>query len=428
MTRKAETVVGLDLGTTKVACIVGEVSDLGVDVVGVGATPAQGMARGAVVHIEAAADAIRRAVEEAELMAGMEIRNVVTGIAGSHIRGLNSHGIVAVKDREIRSEDVRRVIDRARAVADHDDDSDSVIHVIPQEFVVDDQGGVRSPVGMNGCRLEARVHVVTAGKAAAQNITRACNEAGLNVTDMALQQLASAEAVLTPDEKDMGVALIDIGGGTTDLAVFLRGAVVHTAVMSLGGNHLTSDVASGLRTPKDEAERLKHKYGCALTSLVAPDEEMEVPSVGGRPPRKRARQVLSEIIEARMEEILCLVRRELDNAGLLQQIHSGIVLTGGSTKVRGLTELAEDIFDMDVRQGSPTGIGGLTNVISDPKYATGVGLVLQAAAPFRVDTTADNMVAPDFADITGDHALRPAHERYGHGPWTRFRSWMNELF
>ncbi len=421
MARKAETVVGLDLGTTKVACIVGEVTETGVDIIGVGSTPSRGMAQGSVVHIEAAADAIRRAVEEAELMAGMEVRDVITGIAGSHIRGMNCHGIVAV-DKEIRSEDVRRVIDRARAVAGRDDDG--VIHVIPQEFIVDDQEGIRSPVGMSGCRLEARVHVVTAGKTASLNITRACNEAGLNVTEMALQQLASAEAVLTRDERDMGVALVDVGGGTTDVAVFLKGAVVHTAVLPLGGNHLTSDVASGLRTPKDEAERLKHKYGCALTSLVAPDEEMEVPSVGGRPPRKRARQVLSEIIEARMEEILCLVRREIDNAGLLHHIHSGMVLTGGSTMVRGLTELAEDIFEMDVRQGAPTGVGGLTNVIANPKFATGVGLVLQAAAPLRLDASADNVVAPDFASITGDHALRSEHP----GAWNRFVTWMGDRF
>ncbi len=422
MGSKAEIVVGLDLGTTKVACIVGEVTDQGVDIIGVGSAPSQGMARGAVVHIEAAADAIRRAVEEAELMADLDVREVVTGIAGSHIRGLNSHGIVAVKDREVRPEDVRRVIDRARTVAGSEDDGDSVIHVIPQEFVIDDQQGVRSPVGMNGCRLEARVHVVTAGRTASQNIRRACNEAGLHVKEMALQQLASAEAVLTPDERDMGVALVDIGGGTTDVAVFHRGAVVHTAVLSLGGNHLTVDVASGLRTPKDEAERLKHKYGCALTTLVAPDEEMEVPSVGGRPPRKRARQVLSEIIEARMEEILCLVRRDIEHAGFLDQLHSGIVLTGGSTMVRGLTELAEDIFELDVRQGSPMGFGGLCNLVDNPKYATGVGLVLQAALAMRPEVS--DTLAPDFASVTGDHA-RPSESE---GRWDRLRIWVSDLF
>lgn len=379
MASRAERVVGLDLGTTKVCAVVGEVTSTGVDVIGVGAKPSKGMSKGEVIHIQAAGEAIRAAVDEAELMSGHEIRDVRVGIAGGHIRSMNSHAIVAVEDKEVREGDVRRVIDRARSVSVGDGGADrELLHVIPQEFTVDDQPGIANPIGMNARRMEARVHIVTASKAAVQNIRRACQAAGLNVVDMALQQLASAEAVLSDDERAMGVALLDIGGGTTDLAVFTRGAVVHTSVLALGGNHLTADIAHGLRTPREEAERLKHKYGCALRSLVAPDEEMDVPSVGGRPPRKRPRQALSEIVEARMDEILALARRELEALGLLEHLQSGLVLTGGSTLLAGINELAEDLFDMDVRGGLPRGVGGLPNVAASPKYATAVGLVLQA--------------------------------------------------
>lgn len=377
MGRKDNIIVGLDIGTTKVCAIVGEVNDDRLDIVGVGTAPSKGLRKGAVVHIDGTVESIRRAIEEAELMAGCEISEVYTGIAGGHIKGFNSHGIVAVKDREVRAEDVQRVIDAARAVAIPMDRE--VIHVIPQEFIVDDQEGVRDPLGMTGVRLEARVHIVTAAVTSAQNIVRSCHQAGVQVADIGLQQLASADAVLSNDEKELGVALVDIGGGTTDICIFQEGSIVHTAVLGLGGHHLTADIAQGLRTPRDEAERLKHKFGCALTSLVAADEAMEVPSVGGRAPRSLSRQVLAEIIEARMEEILLLVKRELDVAGVFEGLHSGIVLTGGAAMLRGIAELAEDIFDLEVRRGSPEGIGGLSNVVKSPKFATAVGLTLYGA-------------------------------------------------
>ena len=379
MGRRDEIVVGLDIGTTKVCAVVGEVHpDEGkVDVVGVGTAESRGMRKGAVVHLEETVQAVRRAVEEAELVAGCKIGAVHTGIAGGHVQGCSGHGIVAVSDRTVRPLDVARVLEAAQAVAMPLDRE--VIHVIPREYIVDDQGGVRDPVGQHGCRLEARVHIVTAAATSATDIVNACTQAGLTVLDVSLQPLASAEAVLTRDERDMGVAVVDLGGGTTDVAIFFEGAVQHTESVSVGGNHLTMDIARLLRTPKRAAERLKRKYGCALSSLVAPAEEIEVPSVGGRAPRTLSRQVLSEIIEARMEEILLLVRQKLVESGLMERLHSGLVLTGGCTLLRGLEELAADIFEADVRQGVPEGVGSLAGVVGSPEYATGVGLVLAAA-------------------------------------------------
>ncbi|OGQ06352.1 MAG: cell division protein FtsA [Deltaproteobacteria bacterium RIFCSPLOWO2_12_FULL_44_12] len=366
-------VVGLDIGTTKVCAIVGEPTEHGLDIVGIGTHPSRGLRKGVVVNIEATVNSIRRAVEEAELMSGGEITQAYTGIAGAHIKGVNSHGIVAIKDKEVKPSDVDRVIDAAQAIAIPLDRE--LIHVVPQEFVVDDQDGVKDPVGMSGVRLEAKVHIVTGAVTSAQNIIKCCNRAGLNVCDIILEQLASAEAVLSQDEKELGVALVDLGGGTTDIAIFSRGALIHTAVLSLGGNHVTNDVAVGLRTPAHEAERIKQKYGCALTSLVSKDETIEVPSVGGRNPRIVSRQILAEIIEPRLEEIFSLVRQEIVRAGCEDLVAAGIVVAGGTAILDGAPELAEQVFHLPVRRGFPQNVGGLVDVVKSPMFATGVGLI-----------------------------------------------------
>ena len=374
MSKKGENlIVGLDIGTTKICAIVGTMTESGLDIVGIGTSPSRGMRKGVVINIESTVTAIRKAIQEAELMAGCEINSVFAGIAGGHIAGINSQGVIAIKSREVTAEDVRRVIDAAKAIAIPMDRE--VIHILPQEFIVDDQDGIREPLGMNGVRLEVRVHIVTGAVASAQNIIKSCNKAGVAVGDIVLEQLASAEAVLTPDEKDLGVALIDIGGGTTDIAIFVDGAIKHTSVLSLGGNHLTNDIAVGLRTPTQEAERIKQKWGCCLTSMVGKDETIEVPSVGGREPRVLSRQLLAEILEPRVEEIFTLVNRELIKSGFENRISSGLVITGGSAILPGMPELAEQIFNLPVRRGVPQGIGGLADVVNSPIYATGVGLV-----------------------------------------------------
>jgi len=330
-----------------------------------------------VVNIEATVASIRRAVEEAELMAGCEITTVYTGIAGGHIKGFNSQGIVAVKDKEVREADITRVIDAAKAVAIPMDRE--VIHVLPQEFIIDDQGGIKEPLGMAGVRLEAKVHIVTGAVSSAQNIVKCANRTGLNVADIVLQPLASSEAVLGDDEKELGVCLVDIGGGTTDIAIFSGGSIAHTAVIALGGNNLTSDIAIGLRTPAHEAERIKQRYGCAMASMVDKEETIEVPSVGGRQPRVIGRQILCEILEPRVEEIFQLVHREVQKCGFEDLLASGVVITGGSTLLAGMPELAEEVLGLPVRRGMPRGIGGLVDVVKSPMYATGVGLVVYGA-------------------------------------------------
>lgn len=377
MAKKDELVVGLDIGTTKIAAIVGEVADEGIDIVGIGSHPSKGLRKGVVVNIESTVSSIRKAVEEAELMAGCEITSVYAGIAGGHIKGLNSHGIVAIKNKEVGVPDVERVIDAAQAVSIPLDRE--VIHVIPQQFIVDDQDGVRDPVGMSGVRLEAKVHIVTGAVTSAQNIIKCCNRAGLNVNDILLQQLAASEAALSTDERELGVVLVDIGGGTADIAVYSGGSVIHTAVLTLGGNHLTNDIAVGLRTPAHEAERIKLKYGCATAGLVHKDETIEVPSVGGRNPRVLSRQILAEIVEPRMEEIFTLVQQEITRSGCEDMVAAGVVLTGGTSIMEGVPELAEQIFNLPVRRGVPKGIGGLVDVVRSPMYATGVGLVLMGS-------------------------------------------------
>ena len=374
MSKKGDNlIVGLDIGTTKICAIVGTMTEGGLDIVGIGTSPSRGMRKGVVINIESTVTAIRKAIQEAELMAGCDINSVFAGIAGGHINGINSQGVIAIKSREVTTEDVRRVIDAAKAIAIPMDRE--VIHILPQEFIVDDQDGIKEPLGMNGVRLEVRVHIVTGAVASAQNIIKSCNKAGVAVGDIVLEQLASAEAVLTPDEKELGVALVDIGGGTTDIAIFVDGAIKHTSVLSLGGNHLTNDIAVGLRTPAQEAERIKQKWGCCLTSMVGKDETIEVPSVGGREPRVLSRQLLAEILEPRVEEIFTLVNRELIKSGYENRISSGLVLTGGSAILSGMPELSEQIFNLPVRRGVPQGIGGLADVVNSPVYATGVGLV-----------------------------------------------------
>jgi cell division protein FtsA len=373
-----EIVVGLDIGTTKICAIVGELTDAGsIDIIGIGSHPSKGLRKGVVVNIEATVASIRRAIDEAELMAGCEISHVYTGIAGGHIKGFNSQGIVAVKDKEIRDTDIQRVIDAAKAVAIPMDRE--VIHVLPQEFIIDDQGGIKEPLGMAGVRLEAKVHIVTGAVSSAQNIVKCANKTGLNVSDIVLQPLASAEAVLSEDERELGVCLVDIGGGTTDIAIFSGGAIVHTAVIALGGNNLTSDIAIGLRTPTHEAERIKQKFGCCLSSLVDKEETIEVPSVGGRQPRVLGRQILCEILEPRVEEIFQLVQREVQKCGYEDLLASGVVITGGSTLLAGMPELAEEVIGLPVRRGVPRGVGGLVDVVKSPIYATGVGLVVYGA-------------------------------------------------
>jgi cell division protein FtsA len=372
-----EILVGLDIGTTKICAIVGELTDEGIDIIGIGSHPSKGLRKGVVVNIETTVNSIQRAIDEAEAMAGTEITHVYTGIAGGHVKSFGGRGVVALKDREVREADIARVIEQAKTVNIPVDRE--VIHVLPQEFIVDDQGGIREPLGMTGARLEAKVHIVTGAVASAQNIVKCANRAGLNVADIVLQPLASSEAVLTEEEKELGVCLVDIGGGTTDIAIFQNGSIVHTAVIALGGHNLTNDVAVGLRTPIDHAERLKQKHGCALTAMVDKADMIEVPSVGGREPRAMGRQILSEILEPRVEEIFQLVHHEVERNGFSELLTSGVVITGGSTLLPGMTELAEEIMGVPVRRGVPRGIGGLVDVVKSPVYATGVGLVVYGA-------------------------------------------------
>lgn len=374
MGKRDSLVVGLDIGTTKICTIVGEMADGQVKIIGLGTFPSKGLRKGVVINIESTVQSIKKAVEEAELMADCHITSVYVGIAGGHIKGINSHGVIAIKNKEITEKDKNRVIDAASAVAMPMDRE--IIHVIPQEYIVDDQDGIKDPVGMSGVRLEGRVHIVTGAITSAQNIIKCANRAGLDVDDIVLEQLGSSEAVLTPEEKEMGAAIIDIGGGTTDLVIFLNGSIKHTAVFSMAGNHITNDISVGLRTPVEEAEKIKIRYGCALTSLVRKDETIEVPSVGGRKPRVLSRQTLAEIIEPRVEEILTLVRDELMKMNYGNLLASGVILTGGSAILEGIPELAEQIFNLPVRKGTPVGIGGLVDLVNSPIYATGVGLVL----------------------------------------------------
>ena len=379
MARRERYLTGVDVGTSKITAIVGEVmDDSGLDIIGIGVAEARGIRRGAVVNLEAAVESIKKATEEAELTAGVEIDTVYLGLSGAHAKAFNSRGVVAVagKNREITHEDVHRAIDAAKAVALPN--GREILHVLPQDFVVDEQDGISAPVGMTGTRLEVNVHVVTGSASSTQNIVACVNRAGAAVADTVLEQLAAAEAVLTHDEKELGVALVDIGAGTTDFAIFERGSIWHTGVVALGGGHFTNDIAVGLRTPIPEGEKTKRRSGCALSAMVDEDETIEVASVGGRKPRIMSRRILSEILQPRAEEIFHLLWDEVRRAGYERSLNSGIVLTGGGAILDGLPEMAEQIFDLPIRRGCPVGVGGLADHVNSPAFATPVGLVMYA--------------------------------------------------
>jgi cell division protein FtsA len=405
-------VVGLDVGTTKICVIIAEVGGTGaLDVVGVGASPSRGLRKGVVVNIDSTVEAIRKAVDEAEQMAGTEISAVYAGVAGGHIRGLNSRGVVGVsgKHREVGALDIERALEAAKAINLPQDRE--IIHVLPQTFIVDDQDGVREPLGMSGVRLEVEVHIVTGAVTSVQNVVRSVNRAGLTVQDIVLEPLASAEAVLSADEKELGVLLIDIGGGTTDVALFREGAIWHTAILPLGGDHITNDIAVGLRTPTSDAEDLKRRHGCSLTSLVREDETIDVPSVGGRKPRQLSRQILSEIVQPRVEEIFTLVARDLGKNGFQDVATAGVVVTGGTSIMEGIPELAEQVFDLPVRRGVPALIGGLAEVVRSPIYATGVGLAAYGAR--------QRHAGPPFEETDGNLFARISR---------RMGEWFSEIF
>jgi cell division protein FtsA len=377
--RKEKYVVGLDVGTSKVAAIVGELIDEdGLDIVGIGVAESNGIRRGVVTNLEAAVESIKKAIEEAELTAGVEIDSVHLAVAGPHIKGFNSRGVIAVagKSREIMRDDVRRALDAAKAVSLPS--GREILHVLPQDFVVDEQDGIGSPIGMTGARLEVNVHIVTTSATAIQNVVGCVNRAGVRVVESVIGQLASAESVLTTDEKELGVALVDIGGGTTDVAIFERGSLWHTGVIGIGGDHFTNDIAVGLRMPIPDAEKLKRKCGCALSAMVEEDETMDVASVGGRRSRVMPRRILSEVLQPRAEEIFHLVWDEIRRAGYEKSLNSGIVLTGGASILEGMPEIAEQIFDLPIRRGAPSGIGGLADHVSSPAFATAVGLAMYA--------------------------------------------------
>ena len=374
-------IVGLDIGTSKIVAIVSEVTPEGtLNVIGLGTQPSRGLKKGVVVNIEATMASIQRVLEEAELMADCKIGEVYTGIAGSHIRGFNSHGMVAIKEKEVTQADIDRVIETAKAIAIPNDQQ--ILHVLPQEFIIDGQEDVKEPLGMSGVRLEVKVHIVTGAVSAAENITKCVRRCGLEVRDLILQPLASALAVLSDDEKERGVCLIDIGGGTTDIAVFTGGSIRHTAVIPIAGDQVTNDIAMALRTPTKEAEDLKRSYGCALKQLASASEIIEVPGVGERGPRQLSRQTLAEVIEPRIEELFALVQANLRQSGFEELISSGIVLTGGSSVMKGMVELGEEIFHMPVRVGAPSYMGGLADVVRHPRYSTAVGLLLEGREQF----------------------------------------------
>ena len=405
--KQAEIIVGLDIGTSKIAAIVGETSEDGLDIIGIGTARSRGLRKGVVVNIDATVQAIQLAVREAEHMAGCDISTVYAGIAGGHIRGLNSHGIVAVKDKEIREADLARVIEAAKAVAIPMDRE--VLHVLPQQYIIDEQDGIRDPMGMAGVRLEAKVHLVTSSVSSAQNIVKCANRCGLHVSDIVLEPLASAEAVVEEDEKELGVALIDVGGGTTDIVIFSEGAIVHSAVLPLGGGHITNDIAVGLRTPLEAAEAIKKKYGCCVADMVSAEETMDVPSVGGRDARTLPRRILVEIVEPRVEELFEHVRAEIVRSGYWDNISAGVVLTGGTTNLLGLSELAEDVLGFPARLGMPNNIGGLADVVKSPEFSSGVGLV-------------------QFGARQANQAQRLVEPPTDRGVWRKMSSWVREIF
>jgi cell division protein FtsA len=407
MAKKHSIIVGLDIGTSKICSAVGEMTEHGVEIIGIGSHGSLGMRKGVVINIDNTVASIKKAVEEAALMAGCEINTVFTGIAGSHIKAFNSHGVVAVKTREVTQRDLDRVLDAAKAVAIPTDQE--VVHVLPQDYIIDDQDGIKDPLGMSGVRLEARVHIVTGATTAMQNVVKCCNRSGLHVADVALMPLACADAVLTDDEKDLGVALADMGSGTTDITIFHDGTVKHTAVLPIGGNHVTNDIAAGLRTPFADAERIKLRYGCAKASMVAEQVRLEVPSSAGKPQRSVSRQILCEIIEPRMDEVFHLIRKEIVKSGYEDYLGAGVVMTGGSMLLPGAVEAAEIAIGVPVRLGTPRHVGGLVDVIANPIYSSAIGLVLygikrQERSFFRVreDATILSKVKHRMSDWLSD--------------------------
>ncbi len=399
MRESKDLIVGLDIGTSKIVAMVAEIPlEGGVNVLGMGVAQSRGLKKGVVVNIEATVSAIQRALEDAELMANCKIGQVYTGIAGSHIRSLNSHGMVPIRDREVTQNDIDRVVETARAVNISTDQQ--ILHVLPQEFIIDGQEGVREPLGMSGVRLEVKVHIVTGAVSAAQNIIKCVRRCGLEVKDLILQPLASSMAVLNDDEKDLGVALVDIGGGTTDLAVFTRGAIQHTAVLPIAGDQITNDIAMTLRTPTREAEDLKIQHGIALRQLADAREMIEVPGIGERGARMLSKQTLSEVIEPRVEELYSLVQAELRRSGFEEQVSSGIVLTGGSSQMKGMVELAEEVFHVPVRVGVPEYMGGLAERVRNPAYATSVGLLLAGLEKHELNEAA-KIEAANFGQVMG---------------------------
>jgi cell division protein FtsA len=373
-----EIVVGLDIGTTKVCAVVGDVGDEGMTILGVGTVPCRGLRKGIVSNIDWTVRSIKEAIESAQTMAGVEIRTVYAGVAGSHIRSQASDGVAAIAGGEVTRADVERVLEGARAIPV--DADRQILHVLPREYVVDAQDGIRDPIGMSGVRLGAKVNLVTAATTCVQNVVRCAERCGLTVADVVLEAYASAEAVLSDDEKEIGAAVIDIGGGTTDILLYVDGGIAHTSVIPVGGNNITSDIAAGLRTPMAEADRLKRAFGCALGRIVGDDEEIEVPGVGGHAPRRAPRRVLSDIIEPRAEEIFAVIRKRIEDTGLLEQLSAGVVLTGGAVLLEGMTDFAEEILGMPVRVGYPTGVKGITQLVHGPQFATGVGLLKFGAA------------------------------------------------
>ena len=370
-------VVGLDIGTTKICVIVGEIKKNSIDIIGIGTNRSIGLRKGVIINIESTVNSINKAINEAELMAGCEIKSAYTGIAGGHIEGFNRHGIVAVKESEVAKSDISRVIDAAKAV-DIPVDRE-IVHILPQEYIIDNQDGIREPLGMSGIRLEAKVHIVTGAITSTQNIVKCAQQCNLNVSDIVLEQLASSYSVLSEDEKELGVAIVDIGGGTTDIAIFCNGSIQHTSVIAIGGQHLSNDIAIGLRTPQESAENIKKCFGCANSQLIDKDEIIEIPSIGARPNRILKLKVLIDILQPRVEEIFELVAYEIKRVKLTHLLASGVVLTGGSTLLPGMVEVAENIIGLPIRLGFPTGTGGLVDVINSPIYSTAVGLVLYGA-------------------------------------------------
>jgi cell division protein FtsA len=419
----SEIVVGLDIGTTKVSAVVGEVDSDGITVLGVGNVPCRGLRKGVVSNIDWTVRSIRDAVDAAQTMAGVEIRTVYAGVAGSHIRSQASDGVAAISGGEVTRVDLDRVLEGARAIPV--DADRQILHVLPREYIVDNQDGIRDPIGMSGVRLQVRVNLITAATSCVQNVIRCVERCGLSVADVVLEPLASAEAVLSEDEKEIGVAVIDIGGGTTDLLLYVEGGIAHTSVIPVGGNNVTNDVAAGLRTPMGEAERLKRNFGCALGRMVADEEEVEVPGVGGHAPRKAARRVLSDIIEPRVEEIFALVRKRIEDTGMLEQLSAGAVLTGGAVLLEGMSEFAEEILGMPVRLGYPIGIKGITQLVQGPQFATGVGLVkfgAQALANAREAIVIEGRRAPMR------HTSEPPEEPAAAENKAKFWQWLRAAF